>query len=267
MFEEYITRWALVPDGEPIITHSSRLLPVRYENAPAMLKVSVGGEEKFGGGLMLWWDGDGAARILAHNDEALVLERATGPRSLAEMARNGEDDEATRILCRAVQRLHAPRNKPLPESVPLTRWFADLEPAAQQHGGFLAYSLEMANYLLSHPQDEVTLHGDIHHGNILDFGPRGWLAIDPKRLGGERGFDYANIFCNPDEDTAGAPEVLSRRATIIAKETGIDRKRLLQWVVAWTGLSAAWSLPDPMPDSTLAVGKTAWAELTRMSIV
>ena len=38
----------------------------------------------------------------------------------------------------------------------------------------------------------------MHHDNILDFGERGWLVIDPKRLHGERAFDYANIFCNPD---------------------------------------------------------------------
>lgn len=30
------------------------------------------------------------------------------------------------------------------------------------------------------------------------FGERGWLAIDPKRLLGERSFDFANIFTNPD---------------------------------------------------------------------
>lgn len=33
----------------------------------------------------------------------------------------------------------------------------------------------------------VTLHGDLHHGNVLDFGASGWLAIDPKGLKGERG--------------------------------------------------------------------------------
>jgi streptomycin 6-kinase len=37
------------------------------------------------------------------------------------------------------------------------------------------------------------------------------LAIDPKRLVGERGFDYANIFCNPDRHTATSPQRLSRQ--------------------------------------------------------
>ena len=40
--------------------------------------------------------------------------------------------------------------------------------------------------LAGEPHEIGVLHGDIHHGNILDFGARGWLAIDPKRLQGER---------------------------------------------------------------------------------
>ena len=38
-----------------------------------------------GGALMAWWDGDGAARVLARHGDALLLERAMGPRSLAAM--------------------------------------------------------------------------------------------------------------------------------------------------------------------------------------
>ncbi len=44
MFEEYIARWNLIPDGQAIITHSSRLLPVIYQGVPAMLKVAVESE-------------------------------------------------------------------------------------------------------------------------------------------------------------------------------------------------------------------------------
>ena len=90
----------------------------------------------------------------------------------------------------------------------------------------------------------MVLHGDIHHGNILDFGPRGWLAIDPKGLTGERAFDYANIFCNPDLETATSPGRLARRAEVVAEAAALNRGRLLQWIVAWAGLSAAFSIED-----------------------
>ena len=50
-FAREIARWDLTPDGAPIITHSSRLLPVRYKGQPAMLKVAPG-EEKDGGAIL-----------------------------------------------------------------------------------------------------------------------------------------------------------------------------------------------------------------------
>jgi streptomycin 6-kinase len=69
----------------------------------------------------------------------------------------------------------------------------------------------------------VVLHGDIHHGNILDAGQRGWLAIDPKGLIAERGFDFANMFCNPDLKTAVAPRRLARQASVVAEAADLDR--------------------------------------------
>jgi len=98
-----------------------------------MLKLSCEEEERHGGVLMEWWDGEGAARVLARDETALLLERAVGLDSLADMARAWRDDEACRILCATAARLHAPRAKPLPEMIPLAQWFRELEPAAAKH--------------------------------------------------------------------------------------------------------------------------------------
>ena len=114
MFEPYLTRWNLIPDGDPITTPAARLLPVTQDGEPAMLKLSHEEDEHFGGVLMEWWDGEGAARVLARDDEALLLECATGSGSLAEMARSGRDDEACRILCATAARLHAPGRSRIP---------------------------------------------------------------------------------------------------------------------------------------------------------
>ncbi|WP_331691615.1 aminoglycoside phosphotransferase family protein [Pseudomonas sp. ZY71] len=244
IFEPWLRRWALVPDGAPIITPGSRLLPVRLNDRPAMLKVALDVDEKYGNRLMTWWDGDGAAQVLAHHEDGLLLERAMGSRSLMHMAMNGEDDEASRILCSALARLHAPRETPPPPLVELGPWFASLRIATAQHGGLYALSLQTAENLLANPQDVVVLHGDMHHDNVLDFGERGWLAIDPKRVRGERGFDYANLMCNPDLPTATDPARFRRQLDVIVETAGLDHRRLLQWVLAFAGLSAAWFLED-----------------------
>ena len=110
------------------------------------------------------------------------------------------------------------------------------------------------------------LHGDIHHGNILDFGPRGWLAIDPKGLIGERGFDYANLFCNPEAEIATAPGRLVRQVEVVVEAAGMERQRLLKWIVAYAGLSAAWFFEDgewEAAKTLLVVAELAAAELAR----
>ena len=177
-FDTYLTRWSLTPDGEPITTPTSRLLPVRYDGQAAMLKVTAEEEECWGAGLLIWWDGDSAARVLAHAKEAVLLERATCERSLTEMARNGHDDEATRILCVTAARLHVTAGRPPPPPlIDLNEWFRELWPAAKNHGGLLAATAEIARDLVATQQVIVPLHGDIHHGNVLDGGERGWRSI------------------------------------------------------------------------------------------
>jgi len=269
MFGPYLHRWDLVPDGAPIVTHAARLLPVLRRGEPAMLKLALMEDEQRGGVLMAWWDGEGAARVLAREGAALLLERATGPGSLAEMARTGRDDEACRILCATAARLHAPRAKPLPDLMPLTQWFRELEPAAATHGGILARCAGVARALLAEPREVGPLHGDLHHDNVLDFGARGWLAIDPKFLLGERGFDFANIFTNPDLADPSRPVAtelgrFARRLEVVAEAAGLERERLLRWILAWTGLSAAWYLGDGDPAAIdLRIAEMAAAELDR----
>lgn len=254
----HLARWDLVPDGEPIETPSSLLLAVRHNGQPAMLKIAREEEERRGGTVMAWWDGDGAVRVLARHGDALLLERVTGSQSLAAMAAAGQDDEASRILCAVAGRLHAPRSAPLPELVPLARWFDALEPTARTHGGLLADADATARALLAEPRDVVVLHGDIHHGNVLDGGERGWLAIDPKGLSGERTFDFVNILRNPDGVVALAPGRLEHQAEVLAAAASVDRRRLLDWTLAFAGLSAAWHIIDgEAADFDLAVVRQA----------
>ena len=271
MFDAYLSRWKLIPDGSPIITTNARLLPVRYGGEPAMLKLAIAEEERAGHMLMEWWDGDGAARVLARADEAVLMERAKGTATLADMAYAGQDDEACRKLCAVAARLHAPRAKPIVGLVPLSRWFRELEPAAASHGGILARCAESARTLLTEPREVVVLHGDLHHGNVLDFGVRGWLAIDPKGLVGERGFDFANTFTNtsfyddPTRPLATRSGRFLRRLEVVAEcRQSSNGNVCYTGSSAWTGLSAAWFLGDGDPAAiNLQIAELAAAELNR----
>lgn len=284
-----LARWDLVADGPAVPTPSSTLQPVLHRGIPAMVKVARVDEERDGARLMVWWAGRGAARVLLHDDDALLLERATGPRSLIAWATSGEagDDEATRVLCSLAGELHAVGRSGVPPVglVPLERWFADLldgpggtparttVPGTGATGGgdpevaaFLRRAAGTARALLDDQHEVVVLHGDLHHANVLDFGdasaPR-WRVIDPKSLRGDRAFDHANILCNPSPGVATAPGRLARQVAVIAATAGIERRRMLRWVVAWTALSATWHLAAPTAEggafasAVLAVGQEA----------
>jgi streptomycin 6-kinase len=242
-FQPWLSRWGLVPEGEAICTHSSLLLPVQRDGVPAMLKIATAEEEINGAHLMAWYAGSGAARVLAHEGPGLLLERLSGQRSLIEMERSCRGDEATRIICEVVARLHAARDHMPPETLyPMSTWFRPLEPAATRLGGVLTKSAAAARELLAMPQHIVPLHGDIHHGNILDGGERGWLAIDPKGVLGERAFDYANLFCHPEAKVATEAGRLEERVDIVAREANLDSQRMLKWILAYAGLKSVWTM-------------------------
>ena len=267
-FSPWLTRWTLEPAGEPIRTHASRLLPVLQDGRPAMLKLPEIEDERRGYLPLEYWNGDGTARLLARseNGEAMLIERATGRRSLAAMARSGAagDDEATAILCDAIAALQKPRGPAPSGLIPLETWFKDLFLMAQQHGGILARAAAVANELLPAQREIVPLHADLHHDNVLDFEARGWLAIDPKSVIGDRAFEYTILFCDPDladpqPPVATLPGRFERRLEIVLAKSELERQRLLKWILAWCGLSAAWFLEDedPLAQINLAVAERA----------
>lgn len=265
-FEPYLRRWRLEPDGAAFLSYTrSRLLPVRLTGAgsdagsAAILKLPGSPEEKAGSRLMVWWDGDGAARVLAEEEATgvLLLERAEGSRSLIAMLDEGRDDETTRILAQAAARLHRPRPTPPPATlVPLERWFRQLWPAAERLGGVFHASAGAARDLLDHPQEPVVLHGDLHHENVLDFGERGWLAIDPKGLYGERGFEFVHHLFDRDVAVPPPEELVKRQLRVAAEEAGLDPARQRRWALAWAGLSAVWCMEDGLsPTAVIAVAE------------
>lgn len=112
-------------------------------------------------------------------------------------------------------------------------------------------AITVADNLLSEPRDEVLLHGDIHHENILWGSERGWVTIDPKGLIGERGYDVATWMLNPwgIGERLDLEEIMSARLDLFSRELAIDRMRLTEWAFMHSVLSKCWSIEDDgIPD-------------------
>lgn len=259
----YTSLWNLIPDGEIFSTPSSLLQPVLYKNKKAMLKIFMVEEEKRGAKLMIWWNGIGAVKVFEYDNDAILMQRIPDNSLLTTMAVNNRDDEATQIICNVANLLHScKKNESIPGLIPLENWFGDLFLFADKFGEVFRKCAHIAKGLLKNQQDIVALHGDLHHGNILHSTHRGWLAIDPKGIIGERTFDYVNILCNPNAEVALKKGRLSRQLEIISREAAISFDTLLKWTAAWSGLSAIWSLNDGVESCiTFGIAQIALKEL------
>jgi streptomycin 6-kinase len=258
---EWLDRWHLSVDGAVFQTATSTLAPAHTATGqPVMLKLSQHEEERRGAALLAAWSGRGAARVLEHDGDAVLLERATGPRSLAEMSVSGLDADATEVLCTTAGTLHDASGAVLvavnpPELVPLRVWFRELFAYADELTPLHRRGADLATTLLDDERDVVALHGDLHHANVLDFGERGWLAVDPKGLLGERTFEYASLCCNPTPTIALAPGRLESRLAIVTDAAGLDSRRFTQWLVAWSALSSTWHARSDDPVAAASVAR------------
>ena len=230
--------WGAEPTGETWTTGSSDLAAGVRRGEPVVLKVARVEEERRGSRLMAWWSRCGGLPVLAADDDAILMRRATGTRSLTGLSAVGRDDEAEDVLLDTALALHAMPAPPASVGlVSLREWFHDLTDEPQSDP-LLARAAAVARELLDDGGPSVVLHGDLHHGNVLDLGDR-WVAIDPKGLVGHPAFDVANVFCNPSEATVVAR--LDRRLDRFAERLGLERDVLAAWVGAWCGLSLSWS--------------------------
>jgi streptomycin 6-kinase len=85
--------------------------------------------------------------------------------------------------------------------------------------------------------EPVLLHQDLHADNVLSSA-RGWLAIDPKPLVGERELSVAPIV--RDFTLGHARSDVRRRLDRLTAELGLDRERARAWTVGQT-IAWAWS--------------------------
>lgn len=242
-FGPWLTKWRLVADGEPIVGPNSRLLPVRRGDRRLMLKAEMQPREVRAAGYLEWLGGVGAAEVLAREDDAVLMERVLGERSVVEMEDSGDEAGALRILCEVAGALHAPRATEAPEVLPLSVWIERLHEIGASAGGVLQRASLRGADMLTDQRDQRTLHGDLHHWNVLDGGRRGWLTIDPNGLVGERAFEFALMVLPTNLTYDTDPNVLCRRAHLVAQMAGVDPRRLLAWVVVQAALWEAWSAP------------------------
>ncbi|MEU9170854.1 aminoglycoside phosphotransferase family protein [Streptomyces sp. NPDC048420] len=247
---DFLERWELRPDGSPMHGVTALVLPVlrRADGTPAVLKLQLLDEESAGEPVALRaWDGDGAVRLLDHDPDThtMLLERLDPTRMLSTLP--GTRD-AVLVIAGLLAHLTA---GPAPAGIrrlgDIAHAMLDETPGAlrripdPQTRRTLADCAAAVREVADEPGDRL-LHWDLHDENVLAAGRAPWLAIDPKPLAGDPGFELWPALHNRYD-----PDETLWRFDAMTDTLGLDRARARAWTLGRLLQNALWDIEDGRP--------------------
>ncbi|MET7476285.1 aminoglycoside phosphotransferase family protein [Streptomyces sp. NPDC005648] len=251
--ERFLEEWGLRLDGRSMYGRCALVLPVlRADGSRAVLKLQDVDEETVGEPVALRaWAGDGAVRLLESDavTGTLLLERLDSGRPLAGLP---DSREATLTVARLLTLLTA-KEAPAP-----LRHLGDLAPRLLDRASATLPTVPdtAVRHLLQDcaaalreatdtPGDRL-LHWDLHFDNVLAATRAPWLAIDPKPLAGDPGFELLPALWNRFE-----PDEIRWRFDAMTDVLGLDRGRARAWTLGRVLQNSVWQLEEgraPLPE-------------------
>jgi streptomycin 6-kinase len=225
-----IERWSLVPE-EPVNTGHSLVIPA----GDVVLKLNPRGEREaeHEPDALERWAGGGAVRLMARDVErwALLLERCRPGTQLWSLP----DAEAMEIAADVLEQLWIPADRPFRRLEDESERWAEEFPHEPLDRDLVDRAVSFIREAGPTQRESVLLHQDFHGGNVLRSS-RGWLAIDPKPLVGEREFDAASLI---RDRRPAAKAQMERRLDYLVERLRLDRERTRGWAIAhalaWNG--------------------------------
>jgi streptomycin 6-kinase len=251
LIDEVARDWVLTIGTPYVLSFHWVTSVIRANGSAAVLKLGVpAGHLDVEAEALRAYDGHGAVRLLAHDPErgALLLERAD-PGTLAAALVPNDDEQATAALVGVGRRLH--RVPPDACTLPELR---------EQSESFRAHLLRfpgddplprhlveragaLFDELCASAPENLVLHGDLHHDNVLRAEREAWLAIDPHGVVGDPGYDCGAMLYNPEpgrrEDDLLA--LVPARIEQLADGFGIPVDRVVAWGFVMGVLSEVWT--------------------------
>ncbi|MEW2178824.1 aminoglycoside phosphotransferase family protein [Streptomyces sp. NPDC005406] len=247
MAEDFLERWGLRPDGASSYGVCALVLPVVRvaDGCRAALKLQPVDEETVGEPVALrLWGGvsAGAVRLLDHDavTGTMLLERLDGQRALSGVA---DAREAVGFVAELLAGLTSVRVAEGSGLRGLGETAARMVEAAPGVAGRLVDAGERrlvadcaaaVREVAGDPGDRL-LHWDLHFGNVLAGRGGRWVAIDPKPLVGDAGFELFPALVDRFE----AADVVWR-FDLLTEVLGLDRGRARAWTLGRVLQNACW---------------------------
>jgi streptomycin 6-kinase len=197
------------------------------------------------------FNGRGIARLLEcdKGKKVMLLERLQ-PGTMLESLVPEQDAQATSILAEVMRRLWRP--VPGEHNFPTVEHLGhDLTQIRVRYAGacgpfpprLVDEAIDLFAALSASVEVSMLLHGDLQHHNILRSGET-WLAIDPKGVVGDPGYEVGASFYNPMPRILEVPnleQLLARRVAQLSEELGMQRARIRGWGLAQC-VRNAWNM-------------------------
>jgi len=199
------------------------------------------------------FNGEGAARVLRFDESrlALLLEKLSPGETLVKMCRT-DDAKATSIAIGVMRRLltKTARDGDFPS---LENWVGGLRKAENTLFPQTLFKKAWGFFedLPAISRQRFLLHGDLHHQNILSAGRESYLAIDPKGVIGDIGFEISTFLNNPRGWLLTHPDpraILKNRLAQFSEAFEIEPLILRKWAFAEAVLSAWWTFEENRED-------------------
>jgi streptomycin 6-kinase len=245
----FLERWELRLDGAALHGATALVLPVlRADGTGAVLKLQYLDEESEGEPVALRvWNGDGAVRLLDHDETTgtMLLERLDPARMLSYVP---DTREAVLVIARLLAHL---TSVPAPDGMrrlgDIARTMLERTPRALERitdteaRALVADCAAAVREVADEPGDRL-LHWDLHYDNVLGADRADWLAIDPKPLAGDPGFDLLPALWNRfDADD------VRRRFDAMTEVMGLGRARARAWTLGRVLQTSLWEIEDGRP--------------------
>ncbi len=255
LVEECRARWSLELD-QPFENLSYNLVfPGRMADGTSIvLKVGVPCHELITEAAALGlFQGAGVARLIDHDAPRgiLLMERVSPGTPLFKLQEGTEAARTAAALMRRLWRV-PPSGHPFPTH---TVWFRAFERLRNRFDGgsgpFPSELVAKAEHTFAEldtsSEGNILLHGDLHHANILFSEKREWVAIDPKGIVGDPGYEIGPFMLNQlplNSSESVMIEIFNGRLSIFSEELQISRERLARWAFCYAVLSALWDFEE-----------------------
>jgi len=248
-------KWSLKVSPPFELSYNYVAPATRADGTKAVLKIGFPKDREFKTEIQALevFNGEGMVKLLEIDAEnsAILIEQVLPGKPLSQMA---DDDEATKIIARVMKKLW----KPLPKNhsfITVKDWSSEIfdyhKNSSNEDGLIPMYLIDKATRLfielLDSEDEQVLVHGDLHHDNILASERDGWIVIDPKGIAAEPAYEVAAMIRNPYEKLKNIDDLdtlLRRRIKILSAELNFDPERISKWCFVQTVLSAVWNVDN-----------------------